>query len=257
MNSLKKIQINTQKQKAMRLFAEGKYGEASVILKSIHRMNRYDIEVLTGISLCHSAFSQPHEALFFLDKALEINPDYLHAQFLKGCVLGDLGKYQEGIRLIKNVISSGLDDYEMHGNLGILYQDSGDYNSAITAFNKALSFPSIVNPEFIEVRLANCYSELGHFTQAMNIYDKLIHDNNKDTYALFNKAIVSDKMGNSAGCLQLLKQVVDIDPDFLRAWDELADLYEKIGAPDEAKKCHIKAEDIRSKKIKNSNNKPH
>ena len=254
MNSLKKIQINTQKQKAMRLFAEGKYGEASVILKSIHRMNRYDIEVLTGLAHCSSALGQPMEALLYLDITLQINPKYLHAQFLKGCVLGDLGKYQEGIDLVKNVISSGLDDYEMHGNLGILYQDSGDFNSAITAFNKALSFPSIVNPEFIEVRLANCYSELGQFTLAMSIYDKIIHDNDKDTYALFNKAIVSDKMGNSAESLKLLKQVVGIDSDFLRAWDELADLYEKIGAPDEAKKCRIKVEDIR---IKNSNNKPH
>lgn len=250
MNSVKKIQISTQKQNAMKFFNSGNHDKAFVILKSLLQKDHYDIEVLTGLSLCHSAFSQPHEALFFLDKALEINPDYLHAQFLKGCVFGDLGKYQEGIILIKNVIKNGLDDYEMHGNLGILYQDSGDYNSAITAFNKALSFPSIVNPEFIEVRLANCYSELGQFTQAMNIYDKLILNNDKDTYALFNKAIVSDKMGNSAGCLQLLKQVVDIDPNFSKAWDELADLYEKIGAPDEAKKCRNKVEDIRSKNKK-------
>jgi len=33
----------------------------------------------------------------------------------------------------------------------------------------------------------------------------------------------------------------------VRAWDELADLYKKIGAPDEAKMCRTKAEDIRSK----------
>ena len=247
MNSVKKIQISTQKQKAMKFITSGNHDKAAVILKSLLQKDHFDIELLTGLAHCYSAFGQPLEALFFLEKALDIDPDYLHAQFLKGCVLGDLGKYQEGIDLVKNVISSGLDDYEMHGNLGILYQDSGDYNSAITAFNKALSFPSIVNPEFIEVRLANCYSELGQFTQAVKIYDKLIHDNDTNTYALFNKAIVSDKMGNSAGSLKLLKQVVSIDSDFVRAWHELADLYEKIGAPDEAKMCRTKAEDIRSK----------
>jgi len=247
MNSVMKIQISTQKQKAMKLFAEGKYDEASVILKSVLQKYHYDIEVLTGLAHCYSALGQPMKARFYLDVTLKINPNYLHAQFLKGCVLGDLGQYQEGIELVKNVISRGLDDYEMHGNLGILYQDSGDYNSAITAFNKALSFPSIVNPEFIEVRLANCYSELGQFPEAMKIYDKLICENDQDTCAMYNKAVASEKMGDSAESLKLLKQVVGIDSDFLRAWEELADLYEKIGAPDEAKKCRTKAEDIRSK----------
>jgi tetratricopeptide (TPR) repeat protein len=247
MNSVKNIQINTQKQKAMKLFAEGKYGEASVILKSIHRMDRYDVEVLTGLAHCSSALRQPTEALLYLDRALHTNPNYLHAQFLKGCVLGDLGQYQEGIDLVKNVINRGLDDFEMHGNLGILYQDSGDFNSAITAYLKALSFSSIVNPEVIENRLANCYSELGQFPEAMKIYDKLIFENDQDTCAIYNKAVALEKMGNSAESLKLLKQVVIIDPDFLRAWDELADLYEKIGALDMAKKCRTKAENIRSK----------
>jgi tetratricopeptide (TPR) repeat protein len=136
MNSVKKIQIESQKQKAIKLLAEGKHSEAFINLKSILQKSQIDIEVITALAHCHSAFGQPREALFFLEKALKVDPDYLHARFLKVCVLGDLGKYQEGIKLIKNVINNGPDDYEMHGNLGILYQDSGDYNSAITAFLK-------------------------------------------------------------------------------------------------------------------------
>jgi len=247
MNSVKKIQIKTQKQKAMKFITSGNYNKAVVILKSLIQKDHFDIELLTGLAHCYSALGQPLEAMFYLDVALNIDPNYLHAQFLKGCVLGDLGEYQEGIRLIKNAINNGLDDYEMHGNLGILYQDSGGFNSAITAYLKALSFSSIVNPEVIENRLANCYSELGQFPEAMKIYDKLICANDQDTCAIYNKAVASEKMGNSAESLKLLKQVVSIDSDFVRAWDELADLYEKIGAPDEAKMCRTKAEDIRSK----------
>ena len=247
MNSVKKIQIKTQKEKAIKLIAVGKHDEAAVILKSLIRKDHSDVEILTGLAHCYSMFGQPFEALFLLDRALEEDPDYLHAKFLKGCVLGDLGKNLEGIAMIKNVIENGLVDFEMYGNLGVLYQNSCDYSSAITAYIKALSFSSIVNPEVIENRLANCYSELGQFSESMTIYDKLINDNPKDTTALFNKAVACEKMGNTPESLKLLKQVVDIDSDFSKAWDELADLYDKINAPDEAKKCRTKAEEIRSK----------
>ena len=158
-----------------------------------------------------------------------------------------MGKYQEGISLVENVIKNGLDNFETYGNLGLLYQSEENFSAAIAAYNKALSFPDIVDSRALKTNLANCYSELGQFTEAMKIYDKLILDDDQDTGALYNKAVASEKMGNSPESLKLLRQVVDIDPDFSKAWDELADLYEKICAPDKAKECRKKAEDIRSK----------
>jgi len=247
MNSVKKIQIETQKQKAIKLLAEGKHSEAFINLKSILQKGQIDIEVITALAHCYSAFGQPREALFFLEKALKVDPDYLHARFLKGCVLGDLGKYREGITMIENVIKDSLDNFETQGNLGLLYQSNENFSEAITAYNKALSFTDVVNPRILEINLANCYSEIGQFTEAMKIYDKLILEDNQDIKALYNKSVASEEMGNSVESLKLLKQVVDIDPDFTKAWDELADLYEKIGAPDAAKECRTKAEDIRSR----------
>ena len=247
MNSVKKIQIKTQKQKAMKFITSGEYDRAIAIFKSLIQKDHFDIELLTGLAHCYSALGQPLEAMFYLDVALNIDPNYLHAQFLKGCVLGDLGKYQEGISLVENVIKNGLDNFETYGNLGLLYQSEENFSAAIAAYNKALSFPDIVDSRALKTNFANCYSELGQFPEAMKIYDKLICENDQDTCAMYNKAVASEKMGDSAESLKLLKQVVGIDSDFVRAWDELADLYEKIGAPDEAKKCRTKAEDIRSK----------
>ena len=237
MNSVKEIQIKTQKQKAMKLIGSGSHSKAFPILKSLLPKTQLDIEVLTGLAHCYSAFGQPQEALFFLDIALSVDSNYPHATFLKGCVLGDLGKYHEGIALVEDAIKNGLDNFESYGNLGLLYQNSEDYNSAINAYEKALSFNDIVDPQTLENNLANCYSELNQFPDAIKIYDKLIGDDDKDFYAIYNKAVAMEKMGNSPDSLKLLKQVTEIKPDFSKAWSELADLYDNIGAQDEVEKC--------------------
>jgi len=250
MNSVKKIQIETQKQKAIKLIREGKHEQAFPILNSLinTKKTRDDVQVLTAFAHCHSAFGYPNEALFYLDVALSIDENYLHAQFLKGCVLGDIGKYQEGIVLVKGAIKDGLDDFEMYANLGALYQDSGEFNSAIDAYEEALSFSTIVDPEVIENRLANCYSELDQFSEAIKIYDKLISNNCRDTFTLYNKAVASEKMGKSSESLRLLNQVTEIDPYLSKAWIELADLYDAIDAKDRADECRARVEEIKSKK---------
>ena len=71
MNSVKKIQIKTQKQKAMKFITSGEYDRAIVIFKSLIQKDHFDIELLTGLAHCYSALGQPREALFFLDKALK------------------------------------------------------------------------------------------------------------------------------------------------------------------------------------------
>lgn len=257
MNSVKKIQIEKQKQKAIKSIMVGNYEDALPILKSlvITGKSTNDVEVLTALAHCYSAFNCPEESLFYLDVALNIDPDYLHAKFLKGCVLGDIGEYQDGIELVKNVIKNGLSNFETYGNLGLLYQNNENYTSAITAYKKALAFSDIVNPKKLENNLANCYSELGQFPEAIKIYDKLIGDDSKDTHAIYNKAVASEKMGNSPQSLKLLNQVVAIDPDFSKAWSELADLYDNIEAKDKATECRAKVEEIKSRNETNGNNK--
>jgi len=255
MNSIKKIQIEKQKQKAIISIAAGNYEDAFPILKSlvITGKSSNDIEVLTALAHCYSGFNCPEESLFYLDAALNIDPDYLHAKFLKGCVLGDIGESQDGIELVKNVIKNGLNNFETYGNLGLLYQSNENYASAITAYKNALAFTDIFYPEKLEINLANCYSELGQFPEAMKIYDKLIGNDSKDTHALYNKAVASEKMGNSPQSLKLLNQVVAIDPDFSKAWCELADLYDNLGVPDKAIECRAKVEEIKSRNRTNNN----
>jgi tetratricopeptide (TPR) repeat protein len=81
----------------------------------------------------------------------------------------------------------------------------------------------------------------------MKIYDKLICENDQNFSAIYNKAIASEKMGNSSESLRLLEQVTLIKPDFSKAWTELADIYDNIGAQDKAQECRAKVDDIKSK----------
>ena len=241
MDSVKKIQIKNQKQKAKDLIAAGNFQKAFGILTDLMVKDPKDVEVLIGLADCLSVFGQPDEALLLLDQALKIDTNYILALLFKCNILGDVGKHQEAILILEHRIQNGLHDCEAYGVLGELYQQGpGDYNSAIDAYKKALSFQNIINSRIVKHNLANCYSDLNRFPEAIKIYDKLISADPQDTVALLNKAVALEEMGNSVESLKLLKQAVDIDPDFPMAWDKLADLYDNIGAHAEAKKCRGK-----------------
>jgi tetratricopeptide (TPR) repeat protein len=241
MNSSKKNQFKTQKQQAKNLIAAGDFQKAFSILTNLMGKDHKDVEVLTGLADCLSVFGQPDNALLLLDQALDINPKYILALLFKCNILGDVGKYKEGILILENEIKNGLNNCEAYGVLGELYQQGpGEYNSAIDAYKKALSFSNIIDSRTVENNLANCHAELRQFSDAMTIYDKLISDDQKDTAVLLNKAVALEEMGDSAASLKLLNQAVVIDPDFSIAWDKLAALYDNIGAHAKAKECREK-----------------
>lgn len=126
--------------------------------------------------------SSPNEAESLLLKASEVNP--------------------------KNI--------EVHVTLGKIYTRSKDYSLAIDAYENAITLdPKLSDALF---NLGFIYATIGMYENAENLYARLVPlDPPYVDKALFNLAVVQEKLGKKEECLANLKMAVTIRPENKKA----------------------------------------
>ena len=190
------------KNAAIDLFLSRDYQKSLDIFKKLLGTEPNNVEVLTFISHCYSGMKNHVEALLYVRKALEINPSYIFALHLKGLIYGDIGRVDEAIEILESVIGTGYKDDEILCHLGELYQKKGDLRNAVHAYLQAYKLIEFMEPDAIFNNLANCLSGLGEFTEAIEIYDKLLELNPNDVAPIYNKAIAYKRMGDESIYIQ-------------------------------------------------------
>jgi type II secretory pathway predicted ATPase ExeA/tetratricopeptide (TPR) repeat protein len=116
---------------------------------------------------------------------------------------------------------------EAHFNLGKIYIRSKDYTLAIDAYQNAIR----LNPKLSDAlfNLGFIYATIGMYEDAENLYARLVPL--EPAYldkALFNLAVVQEKLGKKEECLANLKMAVTIRPENKKAQSYLKLLLEAV-----------------------------
>lgn len=95
-------------------------------------------------------------ALWWYERALKANPTRVSTRVNTAVVYGQLGRFDDGIRLLSEVLSS---ETRQRGvilyNLGELHRGKGDLPAAIDSYQRGLEEGG--RPELIYARLGECY----------------------------------------------------------------------------------------------------
>ncbi|CAF0838574.1 unnamed protein product [Rotaria sp. Silwood1] len=118
-----------------------------------------------------------YQAAYALDTKLNQNPEFL---FGLGIVYHHYGVDNHAIRAYQQVLyvdSQFLRRSDVHLRLGLIYKKLGDYSSSLKHFQRALgdstSTCSLTRSE-LSYLIGFVYEQQGHLTEAENLYEKLL-----------------------------------------------------------------------------------
>ncbi len=118
------------------LFNSGNYYEALSIYTTILQNSPNNPQILAKIGLIHQINRNFKDAINFYQKALHLNSNLTNIYNNLGCIFRDIGDYESAIQCFKR----DNDSYEKFFNLGILFEKYGDIKSANKFFHQALKF---------------------------------------------------------------------------------------------------------------------
>lgn len=82
--------------------------------------------------------NQKEEAIIEFKKALAIQSDHLPATFNMAVALGDLGHFDESLKILEDVIEKDASIIEAYDSLGYVYYKKGDLKTAKTYYQKMI-----------------------------------------------------------------------------------------------------------------------
>jgi tetratricopeptide (TPR) repeat protein len=81
----------------------------------------------------------PARAIDLLREALQINPGFVQGQYYLGLTLLDMGRREEGIQQIEQVVAAGVQVPDVFLSLGAAYVEAGRADDAIRTLDKGLA----------------------------------------------------------------------------------------------------------------------
>lgn len=112
---------------------------------------------------------QHQDALYAINKAIELDPQYAHAYSFRGALYYNLGgNEQQAINDYNKAIELDPQDARGYGNRGVFYDKLGNYKQAIKDYSIAIK----LNPQLAKAYYYRgvSYHNLGNYQQAIKDY---------------------------------------------------------------------------------------
>lgn len=156
--------------------------------------------VLHGMANTLLQSGSPDGALYFIDKAISVDPDHLPSLELKSTILGKMGNYCE---------AAGTLDYVLHlapqSSPVIYIQASGYWRSCDSGNHHQRSIEvlqqglvELNNNSVLQRHLIQYYIDEGSYQEALNMYDSFIGQSVFKARPYMQRADLFLKMGNHA-----------------------------------------------------------
>jgi tetratricopeptide (TPR) repeat protein len=180
--------------------------EALDIASNLLKKDEANLEVMKTIGLCYIALRKNDLAEFVFVNALEIKKD---PEIYN--LLANISLYKDDKKKAMSYFQSALELdptlADAHNNLGVIYEEIGDYQGAISEFNLALKY----FPTFAEasLNLGNAYRKNLEFVKARETYMDALKLDPSMAEAYFNLGILFIEIKEGEDKEQRYKQAID------------------------------------------------
>ena len=127
---------------------------------SFEKCNKKDIYVpklLIRIIMAYQLLKDYNKAIFYIDKALSLYPNYTDVEYIRGSIYHSKGIVTKAIKCFKKCLKMseppavlnfiiGVGTYKAHYALGCIYHQMEDYSEALLHYNQAL----IIKPDYYD-----------------------------------------------------------------------------------------------------------
>ena len=116
----------------------GRFDEARERLEPLINQARPNAEALVAMGQVESSLNNPAAAEALFDRAIKLQPSLGAAYMAQGELLSDIGRFAESAQMFKRLAAIWPNNAIVLNRLGGAYSLSGDFESAIIAFEESL-----------------------------------------------------------------------------------------------------------------------
>ena len=139
-----------------------------------------------------------------------------------------LKDFQFAKKLYLDVLKVEHDHLGATNNIGLIFQELGEYTKAIDYYEKAL----IINPNYLDsiYNLGLILCELGDNIKAIKCFEKIIKINPNYKYSpYFNLGYIAHELGEREKAINLYQKSIEISPNNIQSYINLGLIYSEQG----------------------------
>jgi tetratricopeptide (TPR) repeat protein len=190
---------------------QGLANEALSLAERALKVDPHNANVLLLIAASLSNLGRHDEALVFIDKAVQSNPDPYFTT-MKALVLRNLRRFEEAKLIIDGVLERYPNEVNaLYVKADILYQ-LGYTNDALPYYRKTLELdPDPKTAAVLEYR-ANALAKIGEYSKALSYMKKVLEIAPNEPYAFYTIASIHALQENVDLTLSFLQKAVEKEP---------------------------------------------
>lgn len=172
-------------------------------------------EAYMNMGRAHSAMGDMPMAIQAYQDALKLRPDYHEAWYNMGLVYLRQKKMDDAIKSFKTAVEHSPSFLNAWFNLGVAYARAGEEASSIKAYKRAL----LINPDHKQamLNLAVRYAKGGQFQDAIRLYKDVLVQDESYSSAWLNLGIAYFKSGDNLSAGEALERAMELEPNELKA----------------------------------------
>ncbi|MGM8213969.1 tetratricopeptide repeat protein [Bacillaceae bacterium W0354] len=213
------------------LHSWGYLDEALNIFKELLQDYPDDFEIKFMLADIYIDLEQDEKALDLVESIEPNDPNYIRALVVLADIYQSQGLYEVSEQKLLQAKQLSTDDEAIDLGLAELYFHVGDYAKAIPYYEKLADFANQFPFVNITERLAECYSSIGKWEEALNVYQQLELNNPDD---LFKYGYTAYQLERYDISIKVWKDLIKLDRDYTSVYPYLAKAYEYEGMLEEA-----------------------
>ena len=215
----------------------------------------------------YATYGKYSDAMIYVDKILQIEPNNADAKDLKNTLIRvtnpnaksyltyndktiqQAQQYKKQGERNKQIstLASATNDFWSIFLLAQYYRDNGDYNNAISYFQKATNLKPDYSQNYLG--LAQCYSEMGDYKNAVNNLNKYIGYNQNSDIAYALRANANLNLNSLSEAEDDIKRALEIEENISYLLIEAKILYYKGNYDDAREKLNILSRNIQTSEV--------
>lgn len=187
----------------------GFFDEASKLLEQLLHTHQNNSELKIMLASIYTELEQDEKALDLLEMIEQEDPVYIHALLQLADLYESQGLYEVAERKLLAAKEIEPDEIIIDFALGELLFSIGQYNRAITFYEKVLQHETEIIDININERVAECLAALGQYESAL-LHFESINSENPDT--LFKHGLIAYYANRSSVAIQIWNNLLERDP---------------------------------------------
>lgn len=180
----------------------------------------------------YNSLGSYQQGVKYLDRAIDLNPQYIDALIMRGLAYDALGEYPRAISDFDRAIELSPRNTNAFNNRGMTNCKLGNYQGAINDFNMAVE----INPRNASAynNRGNAYFSLESYKQAIMDYNRAIELNHQNSRAYNNRGNAYKNMGDFKQAILDLTKAIELNPQNAKVYYTRGSSYMNLGKDQQA-----------------------